>query len=153
MNAVAQTVLALSVALLTMMFGAGAFEVVVLVPSWRRPEGLVPYRELCRRRNPGHYYQVLAPVTILLGIGAFALSFAVGTNHVLAAGPLIGAGVAEAFTLIYFMPLNRQLFFAPVEAQPGERSRALATRWWRANFARLAIIGAGVAVGFAGLGR
>jgi hypothetical protein len=153
MNAVAQTILAVSVALLTMMFGAGTFEMVVLVPSWRRPEGLVPYRELCRRRHPGHYYQVLAPLTILVGIGAFAVSFAAGTNHLLAAGPLIGAGVAEALTLAYFMPLNRQLFFAPVEAQPGELSRAMAIRWMRANLVRLTILGAGVAAGFAGLSQ
>jgi hypothetical protein len=151
MNVLAGAVLAGGVALLTMIFGAGVFELVVLVPSWAHPDGLVPYRELCRRRHPGHYYQVLAPITFVVTAAAFGLSFPAGTNAVLAVGPLVGTLVAEVFTLVYFMPINRALFFRPAQAQPGEESRALSRRWRRANLLRLAIVAAGVVTGFAAL--
>jgi hypothetical protein len=151
MNTLAEAVLAVGVALLTMIFGAGVYEMVVLVPSWRHPDGLVLYRELCRRRHPGHYYQVLAPITILVSAGAFVLSFLADTNPALTVGPLAGVVLAEVFTFVYFMPINRGLFFQPVEAQPGDASRGMARRWERANVLRLTIIAAGAVTGFAAL--
>jgi hypothetical protein len=151
MSTLADAILAIGLGLLTMIFGAGVFELVVVVPSWSDPEGLVRYRELCRRRHPGHYYQVLAPIAIIATAAAFALSFPAGTNPVLAAGPLVGVVVAEVFTLVYFMPINRALFLRPVEEQPGDLSRGLTRKWRQANLLRLTIIAAGVACGFAAL--
>jgi hypothetical protein len=150
MNAYALTTEAVSVALLTMIFGAGVFEVTVLVPNWGRPEGLVPYRELCRRRHPGHYYQVLAPITVLVCAAALVLALVAGANAVLAAGPLVGVVAAEVFTLVYFMPINRRLFFQPAPP-PTDESQRLVRRWERANLLRLTIVGAGVVSGFAAL--
>jgi hypothetical protein len=153
MNAFAQTTQAISVALLTMIFGASVFELTVLVPNWRRPDGMVPYRELCRRRHPGHYYQVLAPITIVVSAAAFVLALVVGANSVLAAGPLVCVVLAEILTLTLFLPINRKLFFEPVEAQPGDQSRQLVGRWERANLVRLGIVAIGVVTGFAALSQ
>jgi hypothetical protein len=150
MNAYAHTTEAVSVALLTMIFGAGVFELTVLVPNWGRPEGLAPYRELCRRRHPGHYYQVLAPIAFIVALAAFVLALVADANAVLAAGPLVGVVLAEVFTLIYFMPINRRLFFQPVPP-PADESQQLIRRWERANLVRQAIVAAGVVTGFAAL--
>ena len=49
------------------------------------------------------------------------------------------------FTLVYFIPRNRMLFFEPVEEQPGDRSRELVRQWERANVVRLLIQVPGVA--------
>ena len=150
-RAIADAVLAGAVGLLTMMFGAGAYQAVVIAPNWRTPEGLLAYRTLIHRRHDGHYFQVLAPVTIVVAVAAVILSLAAGTNAVLAGWPLAAVTLAEVFTVVYFMPPNRRLFFTPAEAQPGALSRALVRRWERANLVRLAIMAAGVVAGLLAL--
>lgn len=48
------------------ILGAGILEAVAYVPNWRRPDGLVAYRGFLRTRHPGHFYQVAAPITLVL---------------------------------------------------------------------------------------
>jgi hypothetical protein len=137
---------ALAAALLTQaaLVGANAFEAVVDVPNWRTPDGLKAYRAFTRARNPGAYYRVLSPATIVL----LALGLATGWSGFAAADRLVAASlgatiVAEAATVAYFFPRNAALFFQPIEAEPGPKSRAIVDEWARANVARTAIVAAG----------
>lgn len=147
----ADVVLAAAVASLTLMLGAGLYQMLIFVPKWRQPEGIVAYRVLIRGRHDGHFYQVLAPFTIATATAALVLRLIVGADRVLAGCLLAGIVLAEALTLGYFLPPNRQLFLDPVEAAPGELSRGLVRRWERANMLRLAVMVAGAAAGFAAL--
>jgi hypothetical protein len=129
------------------ILGAGILEVVSYVPNWRRPDALVAYRAFVRQRHPGHFYQVAAPITLLLLLSALAWSWAgaQGGATWLAALALASLATTEGFTLWYFLPLNRGLFFAPLEAVPGVRTRAMVRQWERANVIRLLIQVPGVA--------
>lgn len=129
------------------ILGAGILEAVAYVPNWRDPQGLVAFRRLARRRHPGHFYQVAVPFTLLLLLIVLGWSLAGGQGGRpwLAAIAIVSLAAAAAFTVVYFLPRNRSLFFVPLETVPGERSRAMVGQWERANAIRLLIQVPGVA--------
>lgn len=130
---------------MAMLFGANLYEVVVSVPNWRDADLLKAYRAFAVRRNPGHYYRVLSPLTnvvllasLLAGWGAFP-----GRNAWV--GAALGCMVAaELFTVAYFFPRNRSLF-------EGNPDQAEVTRtvgqWSRANYLRMLITVSGFLLG------
>jgi hypothetical protein len=121
------------------------FDAVVHSPNWRQAESLLAYRKLFQSRHPGHFFQVTAPVTIILLVTALILSLLSAANGVYAVVALASVMATAVFTLIYFIPRNRMLFFEPVEEQPGNHSRELVRQWERANVVRLLIQVPGVA--------
>lgn len=127
------------------LLGAGVFDAVVHSPNWRQSESLLAYRKLFRYRHPGHFFQVMAPATMILLVAALILSLLSATSWVNAVVALASVVATAAFTLIYFVPRNRMLFFEPVEERPGDRSREIVRQWERANVVRLLIQVPGVA--------
>jgi hypothetical protein len=119
------------------ILGAGLVEAV----------SLAAFRVFVRARHPGHFYQMAAPITLLLLLTALVWSWADGQ---VATASLVAAAAASVvatagLTVVYFLPRNRMLFFAPLETPPGERSRAMVRRWERVNVIRLLIQVPGVA--------
>lgn len=129
------------------ILGAGIVEAVSYVPNWRHPDGVAAYRSFARSRHPGHFYQVAAPITLLLLLTALVWSWAGGQFATAWLTAIAAASLAATagMTVVYFLPRNRMLFFAPVETPPGERSRAMARQWERANVIRLLLQVPGVA--------
>lgn len=127
------------------LLGAGVFDAVVHSPNWRQAESLLAYRKLFRSRHPGHFFQVTGPATIILLVTALILSLLSTASWVYAAVGLASVVATVVFTLIYFVPRNRMLFFEPVEEQPGKRSREMVHQWERANVVRLLIQVPGIA--------
>lgn len=121
------------------------FDAVVHSPNWRQAESLLAYRKLFRSRHPGHFFQVTAPATIILLVTALILSLLSAASWVYAVVALASVVATAVFTLIYFVPRNRMLFFEPVEEQPGKRSREMVRQWERANVVRLLIQVPGIA--------
>jgi hypothetical protein len=134
------------------ILGAGVYEAVSVVPNWRHAESLAAHRQVIKRRHPGHFFQVAVPVTVVILVVALILSVSRAQDWRYQAVALGSLLAAEAFTLIYFFPRNRQLLFEPVEEQPGERSRGLVRQWERANVLRLLIQVPGVAASLIALG-
>lgn len=128
-----------------MLLGANAFEAVVDVPNWRDPEGLRSYRGFLRRRNAGHFYRVVSPATIVLLVVALIVDWRGMSARDLLVGAALAASIAaEVFTVAYFFPRNRRLFFQE-DAPPGPDERALVDQWGRANLVRIAVMVTGVA--------
>jgi hypothetical protein len=129
------------------ILGAGLVEAVSYVPNWRHPEALAAFRVFVHARHPGHFYQVAAPITLLLLLTALVWSWAggqFGTAWLIATAAASITATA-GLTVVYFLPRNRMLFFAPLETPPGERSRTMVRQWERANVIRLLIQVPGVA--------
>jgi hypothetical protein len=133
------------------VLGANLFEYVVVVPNWRQPGGVAAYRALMRRRHPGHFFQTLVPATVVALLAALVVTLLTDGPAVLIATALATVVVAEAFTLLYFMPRNRALFLAPVEAEPGARSMRLVNEWAVAAAIRIVLIAVGVLASLVGL--
>lgn len=121
------------------------FDAVVHSPNWRQAESLLAYRKLFLSRHPGHFFQVTAPTTIVLLVTALILSLLSAASWVFAVVALASVVATAVFTLIYFVPRNRMLFFEPLEEQPGKRSREIVRQWERANVVRLLIQIPGIA--------
>jgi hypothetical protein len=138
-------VLALAVFCQSAMLGAGVFDAIVHSPNWRRAESLLAYRKLFQSRHPGHFFPVLASVTTVLLVAALLLSVLSAASWAYAAVALASVAATMVFTLSYFIPRNRMLFFDPVEERPGPRSLALVRQWEGANVVRLLIQVPGVA--------
>jgi membrane glycosyltransferase len=134
-----------------MLCGASTMERIVFVPNWRDPAGLVAYRALLRHRHPGHFYQVLAPLTLLVLVVALVLSLLAHTGAALVGISLAAILTTEIFTFVYFFPRNRRLFFTPEEQTPGEVSRQLGDEWARATLLRIALLALGAATSLAAL--
>lgn len=133
------------------LLGANLFEAVVDVPNWRTSEGLSAYRRFIAQRNAGHFYRVLSPLTIVCLGTAFGLGWgAHGPRNGLLTVSLAAAITAELFTVAYFFPRNRDLFFADELPSP-ERARALVGQWSRANALRIIIVLAGASCGLLAL--
>lgn len=151
MSSTLGVVLALATFCQSALLGAGVFDAVVHSPNWRRPESLLAYRKLFRSRHPGHFFPATAVPAIILLVTALILSlvsagsWAYPVVALASVVALTSVLAPAAFTVIYFVPRNRMLFFDPVEEQPGTRSRAIVRQWERANVVRLLIQVPGVA--------
>jgi hypothetical protein len=129
--------------------GANAFEAVVEVPNWRRPEGLKAYRTFIAAASPGAFYRRLSPITIVLLAAGLALGFQGGTRRDLLVGVALAANVlAELATVLYFFPRNRVLFEAPEPGDP--RAATLVEQWRVANLGRIAVVALGFVAGALG---
>jgi len=145
MSSALGVVFALAMVFQSALLGAGVFDAVVHTPNWRQAESLLAYRTLFRSRHPGHFFQVTAPATMILLITALILSLLSAGSWVYAVVGLASVVATAVFTFIYFIPRNRMLFFAPMEEQPGKRSREIVRQWERANVVRLLIQVPGIA--------
>src|SRR5687768_14478664 len=74
MSSALRVIFALAAFSQSALLAAGVFDAVVHSPNWRRAESLLAYRKLFRFRHPGHFFQVAAPVTIILLLTALVLS-------------------------------------------------------------------------------
>lgn len=145
MSSALSVVIALATFCQSALLGAGMFDAVVHSPNWRQAESLLAYRKLFHSRHPGHYFQIAAPAAIILLVTALILSLLSSTSWVYAVVALASVVATAVFTLIYFVPRNRMLFFEPVEEEPGKHSREMVRQWERANVVRLLIQVPGIA--------
>lgn len=152
LTAVALLLLGIGVLGQAMLLGANSFEAVVDVPNWRDPASLRAYRAFTKHRNAGHFYRVLSPLTIVALVAALGVGWSgPGAREALVGGAVFAAVTAELFTVAYFFPRNKLLFFEPAEEEPGARSRELVEQWGRANVVRVSLSTLGVISGLIGL--
>jgi len=130
--------------MVSMVFGAGIFEIFVVHPAWSRkpPESLVGFvGSPVSRMNLPAYWAPVTPLYVLSGLGALAVALWAGRRDV----PLILSAVcavsALAWTLAYFRPTIHRLLQDGGGNTPAGRLQSEARQWTRLNWIRVALVG------------
>lgn len=138
----------------TMALGANVYQAVVEVPNWSAsvPATVQDFRACVAHSNPGYFFQVLVPITILSLLAAIVASWRPARRQ--AAFTLValaGIASAEVFTVVYFFPRNEVLFFGDLAAHAPSVIEAAAREWAGAHWLRMAMLTCGVAAAFRAL--
>jgi len=132
--------LTLAAVLVAAIFGASAYESIVVSYSWRmRPaEAIGHYRALGAIVTPARYFRRLAPlsqITLLVAViwSAIAGAALLWTGMALAAMVLV-----DVITFTFHYPRNRALFIDRM--LPEQRLQSIAHEWHRGNAVRVALV-------------
>jgi hypothetical protein len=129
--------------MVSLVFGAGIFEIFVVHPAWSRqpPESIAGFvGSPVSRMNLGAFWAPVSSLYTLSGLGALAVAFWTGSRNV----PLIvsaGCAVAAlAWTVAYFRPTIQRLLENRGGHTPAERLQSEARQWVRLNWIRVALV-------------
>jgi len=129
--------------MVSLVFGAGIYECLVVHPAWSRqpPESLVGFvGSPVSRMNLPAFWVPVTPLYALSGLGALAVALWAGSRDV----PLILSAVcavsALAWTLAYFRPTIHRLLQDGGGNTPAGRLQSEARRWVRLNWIRMALV-------------
>ena len=129
--------------MVSLIFGAGMYEIVVVHPAWSRqpPESIVGFvGSPVSRMNLPAFWAPAAPLYALSGLGALAVALRAGSRDV----PLILSAVcaisALGWTLGYFRPTIERLLQDGGGNTSAGRLDSEARRWVRLNWVRVALV-------------
>ena len=129
--------------MVSLVFGAGIYEIVVVHPAWSRkpPESLVGFvGSPVSRMNLPAFWMPVTPLYALSGLGALAVALWAGRRDM----PLILSAVcavsALAWTLAYFRPTIHRLLQDGGGNTPAGRLQSEARRWVRLNWIRVGLV-------------
>jgi hypothetical protein len=127
----------------SLVFGAGAYEIVVVHPAWSRkpPESFRGFMGApVSRMNLPAFWAPVAPLYALCALAALGLAFRAGNPG----APLIVstacAVAGVAWTLAYFRPAIERFLEAGGGDTPTERLQIEARRWVRLNWIRVGLV-------------
>ena len=129
--------------MVSLVFGAGIYEIFVVHPAWSRkpPESLVGFvGSPVSRMNLPAFWVPVTPLYALSGLGALAVALWAGNRDV----PLILSAVcavsAVAWTVAYFRPTIHRLLQDGGGSTPAGRLQSEVRRWVRLNWIRVALV-------------
>jgi hypothetical protein len=129
--------------MVSLVFGAGVYEVFVVHPAWSRkpPESLAGFvGSPVSRMNLPAFWKPVTALYVLSGLGAVAVGLSAGRRDV----PLIVSAACAvatlAGTLAYFRPMIERLLHEGGGDIPAERVQSEARRWVRLNWIRVALV-------------
>jgi hypothetical protein len=129
--------------MVSVVFGAGMYEIFVVHPAWSRkpPESLVGFvGSPVSRMNLATFWKPLNALYVLSGLGALAVALWAGSRDV----PLIISAACAvstlAGTLAYFRPTIERLLQDGGGGIPAGRVQSEARRWVRLNWIRVALV-------------
>jgi hypothetical protein len=132
--------LTLAAVLVAAIFGATAYESIVVSYSWRtRPgEAVGHYRALGAIVTPARYFRRLAPLSQITLLVAVIWSAIAGVALLWTGMALAAMVLADVITFTFHYPRNRALFIDPMLPEP--RLQAVAHEWHRGNAFRVALV-------------
>jgi hypothetical protein len=129
--------------LVSLVFGAGMYEILVVHPAWSRnvPESSAGFAgSAVGRMNIAVFWAPVTPLYTLSGLGALAVALSTGIRDV----PLILSAACAVFilvwTLAYFRPTIHRLLQDGGGNTPAARLQSEAQRWVRLNWIRVALV-------------
>ena len=129
--------------MVSLVFGAGIYEVFVVHPAWSRkpPESLVGFvGSPVSRMNIAAFWAPVTPLYVLSGLGALAVALSAGSRDVPLILSVVCAVSALAWTLAYFRPTIHRLLEEGGGNTAAERLQSEARRWVRLNLIRVALV-------------
>jgi hypothetical protein len=127
--------------LLSMLFGASLFQVVVEMPNWTGPPALEHYRAFYQVLNPGTFFQSLLPTTLMALLAGLVCNWKpISATRWRLAGALALMILVGVITFTFHFPRNRILFEDPL-TRPAAYYHKVVTEWAAGDYIRLALIG------------
>ena len=126
--------------LLSMLLGASSFQVVVDMPNWTGLPALEHYRAFYQVLNPGTFFQMLLPTTLLALLAALVCNWRpIPATRWRLAGALALTILVGAITFAFHFPRNRILFEDPL-TRTAAYYRQVVMEWAAGDYIRLAMI-------------
>ena len=126
--------------LLSMLLGASSFQVVVDMPNWTGLPALEHYRAFYQVLNPGTFFQMLLPTTLLALLAGLVCNWRpIPATRWRLAGALALMILAGVITFTFHFPRNRILFEDPL-TRPAAYYHQVVTEWAAGDYVRLAVI-------------
>lgn len=129
------------------LMGGAALESFVYIPNWLHdmPASLVATRAFLVARNPGHFFQLVTPIMLLVSIAAIVLAWRRSRVRNALIGGLLLLIVVEALTFVLVYPKIGLLLGEDVALRPIAELEAAASSLLLWGFRiRLLIMGAAV---------
>lgn len=132
--------LTLAAVLVAAIFGASAYESIVVSYSWRtRPgEAVGHYRALGAIVTPARYFRRLAPLSQITLLVAVIWSAIAGVALLWTGMALAAMVLVDVITFTFHYPRNRALFIDAILPEP--RLQSIAHEWHRGNAVRVALV-------------
>jgi hypothetical protein len=137
--------------LLSMLFGASSFQLVVDAPNWTGVPALEHYRTFYQvltpgTPNPGTYFQTLLPAALLALLAALVVSWRpLPATRLRLASALALMMLVAVLTFTFHFPRNRILFVDPL-TRPAAYYHQIVSEWVAGDYVRLAMIAAAIAL-------
>src|SRR3984893_11027040 len=126
--------------LLAMLLGASSFQVVVDMPNWTGLPALEHYRAFYQATNPGTFFQMLLPITLLALLAALVCNWRpIPATRWRLAGALALSILVGVITFAFHFPRNRILFEDPL-TRTAAYYHQVVTEWAAGDYVRLAVI-------------
>jgi len=126
--------------LLSMLLGASSFQVVVDMPNWTGLPALEHYRAFYQVLNPGTFFQMLLPTTLLALLAALVCNWRpIPTTRWRLAGALALTILVGVITFAFHFPRNRILFEDPL-TRTAAYYHQVVMEWAAGDYIRLAMI-------------
>jgi hypothetical protein len=124
--------------LLSMLLGASSFQVVVDMPNWTGLPALEHYRAFYQVTNPGTFFQVLLPATLLALLAALICNWRpIPATRWRLAGALALTILVGVITFTFHFPRNKILFVDPL-TRPAAYYHQVVEEWAAGDYIRLA---------------
>jgi hypothetical protein len=129
--------------MVSVVFGAGIYEIFVVHPAWSRkpPESIVGFvGSPVSRMNLPAFWAPVSPLYALSGLGALAVGLWAGSRDVPLIFSVVCAVSALAWTLVYFRPTVHRLLQDGGGITPAGRLQSEARQWVQLNWIRMALV-------------
>jgi hypothetical protein len=127
----------------SLVFGASAYESLVVHPAWSRkpPESFVGFvGSPVSRMNIPAFWVPVAPLYALSALGAFGLALSAGAQGVPLTASALCAVAGVAWTLAYFRPTIVRFLEEGGGNTPVGRLQSEARRWILLNWIRVVLV-------------
>ena len=130
----------IALVLLITVFGAAFYQFVADVPNWTGLAALEHYRAVHQLTNPGTFFQMIVPATLLSLLVALVCNWRpVPVTRWMLAGALALLILTDVITFTFHHPRNEILFGAPLTQPPAYYARVV-SEWVIGNYVRVALI-------------
>lgn len=126
--------------LLSMLLGASSFQVVVDMPNWTGVPALEHFRAFYQVTNPGTFFQMLLPITLLALLAALVCNWRpIPATRWRLAGALALMILVGVITFTFHFPRNKILFEDPL-TRPEAYYHQVVAEWAAGDYIRIALI-------------
>jgi len=129
--------------MVSLVFGAGVYEIFVVHPAWGRkpPESFAGFAGTSAGRvNIPTFWVPAVPLYALSALAALGLAFRAGSLGAALIVSIAFAAAALASTLLYFRPTVGRFFETAGGNTPTQRLQIEVDRWIRLNWIRMGLI-------------